>query len=294
MFTNTTSPNPFVFNIDIYTDTVCPFSYLGFLSLTRAISSFSSSSPFTPTTPIPTPIFNLTYHPYILYPTARPSSRALGTALKYIYSSSSSSHSSQTKTSILTHLDNLAEGYNIIFNWEGLTGNSRDSHRLVLLSQLRWQNHHHNHHNHHNHQTFMTALYRANFELGQDISNRTTLSNLGVDTGLFTSEQDGLAWLESDALGPEVDAESQKARTEIGVRAVPSYVVNNKWVVGGMQDRAMWEGLFSKILKLQSVSVTGTVGGEKEEVGAGEGGGGGAGGGACHGRNCRFVVDNNG
>ncbi|KAK0672975.1 thioredoxin-like protein [Cercophora samala] len=297
--TTTTSPEPFHFQIDIYTDTVCPFSHLGHLSLTRAISSFSSSTSAT---------FSLTYHPYILYPTARPSSRPLGEALKHIYSSHSSpSHQTQTQTqtssSILTHLDNLASVYNTKFNWDGLTGNSRDSHRLVLLAQERFQHHPHPQSHPHPHPQpptthphpptlhhFLTHLHHSTFHLGHDISNRHTLASIGLSFHLFPTLQEGLAWFESGQLGAEVDEECERAKKKVGVRAVPSYVVNGRWVVGGMQEGGWWEGLFGRVIAqhrqegiVGDEEGEGEEGEEREEQDGVEGE-------QQHGRNCRVVV----
>ncbi|VBB79963.1 Putative protein of unknown function [Podospora comata] len=262
--TITTTPQHFHFKIDIYTDTVCPFSHLGFLSLTTAVSSFSPPTPVT---------FSLTYHPYILYPNSRPSSRKLGAALTYIYSSHTRT------TSILTHLDNLASTYNIKFNWEGMTGNSRDSHRLILLAQSRFQASP----SQQNLRRFMSRLYQASFQRGRDISSRQTLAELGVEAGLFGTVDKGLEWLDSGALGEEVDKECEKAKREIGVRAVPSYVVNEKYVVGGMQDPVVWMSLFDKIMRQPTSQLQG--GGEQkgEQLGRRE----------EHGGNCRVVAVEN-
>ncbi|KAK4195402.1 thioredoxin-like protein [Triangularia verruculosa] len=247
----TTPPNPFHFKITIYTDTVCPFSYLGHLSLSRAITTFSSSSPHPC-------VFSLTYHPYILYPTSLPSSGKLGEALSYIYSSrpSSSRPSPFSPTEltpltggIISHLTTLAKTYNITLNFSGLTGNSRDSHRLILLAQSRLSAS--------KMQGFMTTLYKSNFELGLDISNRETLAKLGVDAGIWTTQQQGMDWLRSDELGTEVDELCERAKREVGVRAVPSYVVNDRWVVGGMQTQEVWEGLFTRIIATTAQEATG-------------------------------------
>lgn len=44
-----------------------------------------------------------------------------------------------------------------------------------------------------------------------------------------------------------VDAETVRARRDVGITAVPSYVVNGRYRVGGMQEPGVFTGLFERI-----------------------------------------------
>ena len=94
-----------------------------------------------------------------------------------------------------------------------------------------------------------TALYTTTFTTPSDISSPTTLSTLACTLGLFPTATDALAYL-SDTTNPtagrRVDAASRAARA-VGVTAVPSYVVQGRWQVGGMQGEGVWRGVLEGV-----------------------------------------------
>lgn len=50
----------FTFNIDVYSDTICPWCYIGQKALDRAIATYTAQHPDVE--------FKTTWKPYILYP----------------------------------------------------------------------------------------------------------------------------------------------------------------------------------------------------------------------------------
>jgi predicted DsbA family dithiol-disulfide isomerase len=171
-------------------------------------------------------------------------------------------------------LARLGALHGIDFRWEGRSGNSRDSHKLILLameqddassssssppsepptSTTTTTN---------NNNTAMTTnplvltykqtkqertithLFASAFEQGQDLSSRAFLAGAAVTLGLVDSREEALAYLEQEAdqdqeeheagrprpgPGKRVDESSARAR-QIGMTAVPSYVVQGRWYV---------------------------------------------------------------
>jgi predicted DsbA family dithiol-disulfide isomerase len=92
----------------------------------------------------------------------------------------------------------------------------------------------------------MAALYRGHLELGRDVSQRAFLAETAVAVGIARDEAEALALLESDELSALVDQEAARA-ADAGVSAVPSYVVQGRYCVGGCQEPELFVSLFGRI-----------------------------------------------
>ena len=77
------------------------------------------------------------------------------------------------------------------------------------------------------------TLFRAYFLEGTDIGDGRVLSELGVHKGM--DAKGILAWLESDIGVAEVRAEEQRG-LDLGIGGVPFYVANGKLALEGAQD----------------------------------------------------------
>ncbi|KAK4031156.1 DSBA-like thioredoxin domain-containing protein, partial [Parachaetomium inaequale] len=108
----------FTFEIDVYSDPICPWCYIGQETLDKAMASYTAQHPDAE--------FKLTWKPYMLWPNVGVSAHDKGAALRAIYGPST--------PSMLARLDRLGAQYGIDFKWEGKTGNSRDAHKLILLA----------------------------------------------------------------------------------------------------------------------------------------------------------------
>ena len=175
---------------------------------------------------------------------------------------------------IFARLAQLGAAYDVTFAWNGISGNSRDSHRLVLLAQSQdadsaittspapdppTQSQTHPSTTPHQ-QTktshFLTTLFQSIFTVPpnsppdtppSDPSSRAFLAPLAVQTGLFPSLASAHAFLESDAFVEDVNTSSAEARQVVGVTAVPTYVVQGRWQVGGMQSEEVWLEVFERV-----------------------------------------------
>ncbi|KAK4185547.1 hypothetical protein QBC35DRAFT_439121, partial [Podospora australis] len=118
-----TTPPSFTFSIDMYADTVCVWSYIGSKILDQAIDAYKSALPPDERDKV---TFDLTWRPYVLYPNAGVSVRTKKDAIHKIYSLNA--------PSIFSRLESLTKQYQIPLVWEGSTGNSINSHKLILLA----------------------------------------------------------------------------------------------------------------------------------------------------------------
>ncbi|EAQ85143.1 predicted protein [Chaetomium globosum CBS 148.51] len=111
----------FTFEIDVYSDPICPWCYIGKEALDKAMASYVTEHPDTE--------FKLTWKPYMLWPNAGVSAYDKGTVLQTVFGPNT--------PSIRRRLTQLGAQYDIDFKWEGKTGNSRDAHKLILLAMER-------------------------------------------------------------------------------------------------------------------------------------------------------------
>jgi predicted DsbA family dithiol-disulfide isomerase len=136
---------------------------------------------------------------------------------------------------VLERLEQIGQDVGISFKFNGKTGSTRDSHRLVQLGKSKSPAI----------QTrVMEELYSAYFENEGDITSHAVLLKAGVKAGLKESEVD--EWLKSDKGGKAVDLEvsgAQKGK----VSGVPNFTIQEKYEVGGAQDAAVFVELFEKI-----------------------------------------------
>ena len=86
-------------------------------------------------------------------------------------------------------------------------------------------------------------LFRAYFTEGSHLADNPTLLTLAVEAGLKTD--DARKALEGDAWLKEVRAEEQEAR-QIGVSGVPFFAFNRRFAVSGAQSSAVFQQALEK------------------------------------------------
>jgi predicted DsbA family dithiol-disulfide isomerase len=99
--------------------------------------------------------------------------------------------------------------------------NTFDSHRLTWLAGQEGVQ-----------EAVVDGLFRAFFTRGRDIGDRAVLADIGARAGLDRGAVE--KFLESDEGVKEVRAEEKKAR-EIGVDAVPTFIIGGKHLISGAQ-----------------------------------------------------------
>lgn len=96
-------------------------------------------------------------------------------------------------------------------------------------------------------ESLLTSLFKATLSHGQDVSSRAFLVPLAVAHGLGADAAAVEAYLDSEAAAERVEREAAAARQVAGVTAVPSYVVNGRYRVGGWQEPGLFGGVFGRI-----------------------------------------------
>ncbi|KAE8134040.1 DSBA-like thioredoxin domain-containing protein [Aspergillus pseudotamarii] len=212
------------FNIQIISDTVCPWCYVGLRRLSRAIATHKSIHPAD--------TFTLTWHAYYLRPD-NPPYPGLDKREYYI-----SRFGEDGFSQISNKLGEVGRQEGVAFKFIGKLGNTRDSHRVIwyagkkereagapaatepgVVGGLQTK--------------VVENLFKAYFEEGGNITDQKMLLEAAVLAGLDRGEVERL--LKSDDGGQEVDLEAAQAQRQL-VTGVPYYTIQGQYAIGGAED----------------------------------------------------------
>jgi predicted DsbA family dithiol-disulfide isomerase len=113
------------------------------------------------------------------------------------------------------------------------TPNTRDAHRLIRLAGAEGRA-----------DAAVEALFRSHFVDGRDIGDVAVLAEIGGEIGLDGEET--RRWLESPAAVDDVIAEDRGAR-RLGINAVPCFVFAGQYAVSGAQDPEFFLPVFDLV-----------------------------------------------
>lgn len=194
----------------LFTDPICPWCYLGKARLERALAA----RPGHP--------FELEWHPFMLNPETPPEGYDRREYLERRLGSK--------EAVVRAHLP-LLEGAEEIGLPLDLGAIERlpstlDAHRLTHWAHLEGC------------QTEVaSALASAYFSEGRDIGDREVLADIAAEAGMDRTAV--LRLLASDADADDIRARDADARAK-GVKAVPTFVLGNQYVIEGAQPAEFW------------------------------------------------------
>ncbi|RMZ77566.1 hypothetical protein DV737_g4295, partial [Chaetothyriales sp. CBS 132003] len=225
-----------VYTIEITSDIVCPWCYIGHARLSRAIAKHKEA--------FPGDTFKLQYKPFYLDPAAQVY-ESLGAGAepapfpvpskprRQVYAQK---FGPQRAKQLEEAMRQTAAREGLSFKYGGMTGPSRNGHRLVHYAQT--------HGGEEGQNAVMLALWRRYFEQEVDITTLDTLVAAGVEAGLGTAD-DVRRYLESGQDAKLVDEEAAEA-VEKDIGGVPHYLIQGQWEVSGAQDPRAFEQLFQR------------------------------------------------
>ena len=194
-------------NVEIWSDVVCPWCYIGKRRFEQALDSFGHPGEVT-----------VSYRSFELDPNApakRTGTHAEHLAGKYGMTVAQAEQANQQMTERAA-ADGLEFRFDIIRG-----GNTFDAHRLLHLAK-----------DHGLQPEMKERLMRATFTEGLPIADRSTLVRLATEVGLPTAEVQ--AALDGDAYADAVRADEQQA-ARYGINGVPFFVADAKYAVNGAQ-----------------------------------------------------------
>jgi predicted DsbA family dithiol-disulfide isomerase len=201
-----------VIDVEIWSDVVCPWCYIGKRRFERAVEAVSDTIDV-----------RVSYRPYQLDPTASPG-RSSPVADAYAKKFGGPERAAQ----IIQHVTSIAAAEGLEFRMErALRANTLLAHRLLWLSEATGQQH-----------QLKERLLQAYFHDGLDIGDPEVLVACAADVG-FDAERVA-AFLDSDDGAEQVAALIESARDR-EISAVPTYVFAGPpggpdWMVPGAQD----------------------------------------------------------
>jgi predicted DsbA family dithiol-disulfide isomerase len=194
-------------NIEIWSDVVCPWCYIGKRRFETALGRFAHRDNV-----------RVVWRSFELDPSApeiRTGDAAERLAAKY----------GMTRDQALANharMTQMAAQEGLAFDFtKSRSGNTFNAHRLLHLARERGVQ-----------DAVKERLFRAYFTEGEPIGEPETLVRVVSDAGL--SAQEARAVLSSDAHAEDVRAEELEAR-ELGINGVPFFVVDRRYGVSGAQ-----------------------------------------------------------
>jgi predicted DsbA family dithiol-disulfide isomerase len=193
--------------VEIWSDVVCPWCYLGKRHFERALEAFDHRD-----------AVEVTYRSFELDPTAE----RVGTTPTIERLATKYGMTVAEATQAQRQMEQRAAEDGLEFHMDGLvSGNTRDAHRLLHLAQAR-----------HRQAELVERLHRAYFTEQASIFDHSSLTELAVDVGLDRDEVSRV--LASDEYGDAVDADEATARS-LGATGVPFFVIDRRYGISGAQ-----------------------------------------------------------
>jgi len=221
-------------DIDIVSDTVCPWCFIGERRIARAMAMR------------PEVDFNIHWRPYRLDPTIPPEGVNRRAYLKAKFGDSPRSHAMGDAI----RSEGAAEGINFAFDQIEKTPNTLDSHRLIRWSANAGV------------QTdVVQRLFTAYFEEGRDIGDPSVLEMIAGEAGMDSTLVAEL--LSSDADSALIEREDRLAH-EMGISGVPTFIFNSRFLISGARETEILVKVIDKVLDSEDPTEQPEAGAETE------------------------------
>jgi predicted DsbA family dithiol-disulfide isomerase len=199
-------------HIEIWSDVLCPFCYIGKRHLESALAQFPHSDQV-----------QVSWRAYQLQPGITPDP----TKSLYEHLAETKGWSLEQSQQAHDHVTRMARAAGLSYNFDhAIPANSLNAHRLAHMAA------------HHDREDAATeALFKAYFVEGRNIDDTETLVAIGTEIGL--NPADVRTMLAGDAYKQDVQSQIDEAR-HIGVQGVPFFVLDRKYAISGAQPVAQF------------------------------------------------------
>ncbi len=206
-------------DVEIWSDMVCPFCYIGKRNFENALSQLPRLEGVT-----------ISYRSFELDPSAaKDQKKSIYEVLAKKYGKSIEWAQEANKSVV-----NTAAAVGLKFNMDKvIPTNSFDAHRLSHLALK-----------HEKQNLILEKLFAAYFTDGKDLSNHDVLIEVATSIGL--PKDDVMDMLKSDAYTAEVREDEEMAH-EGGISGVPFFVFNRKYAISGAQPPQAFADVFKKL-----------------------------------------------
>ena len=206
--------------IDVVSDVVCPWCYIGKRRLEAALARLRESDPALPV--------EIRWHPFQLNPDLPPQGVARRDYLERKFGGPERAREIYARVSAAGGTVGIPFAFDAIERQP----NTLDAHRLVAWAQSRREG---------EADKLVEALFRAYFVDGRYVGDRDELVRLAADAGY--DADDARRFIESTELADMV-AEADKRAREMGISGVPFFIFDGKTALSGAQEpEAMLEAI---------------------------------------------------
>ncbi|CAN7578737.1 DsbA family oxidoreductase [Rhizobium sp. LjRoot98] len=214
-------------NIDVVSDVVCPWCYLGKARLDQAIANVAGDV-----------LVTVNWRPYQLNPDLPQE----GVDHKIHLAEKLGGQAAVDRAHEM--LAGLGEQDGIAFNFDAvkISPNTLDAHRLIRWALTEGGD---------TQSEVATLLFKANFEEGRNIGDHAVLLDIATEAGLDRTVIAAL--LASDADKDAVSEEIDMARG-MGVTGVPCFIIDSKYAVMGAQSVEVLEDALRDVAKMKDTS----------------------------------------
>lgn len=204
--------------IDVWSDFVCPFCYIGKRRLEEALESFPHRDEV-----------DVVYRSFELDPNAKKTSDE--SMAEHLSAKYNVSH--EQAEGMCENMRKQAANENLTFDFINMKpSNSFDAHRLLHYAAQEGQM-----------DKMAERLFYAFFTETKDLSDHATLMTLGEEVGLEGAKIS--AMLKSEEFSKEV-RNDESLGSQLGIQGVPFYVFDQKFAVSGAQPLEMFQQALNK------------------------------------------------
>lgn len=200
--------------VEIWSDVVCPFCYIGKRKFEAALAQFANADEV-----------ELVWHSFLLDPDLKSD----GKTSPYEYLAERKGMSVEQSKQMHQQVTGMAKEVGLDYHFENaIVANSIDAHRLLQLAKQHGFG-----------DAAKEQLFKAYFIDGKNIGSHETLQAIGESIGLDAATVADV--LASNAYLAEVQADVAEAQ-RIGVRGVPFFVFDRKYAISGAQPAEAFLG----------------------------------------------------
>lgn len=204
--------------LDIFSDPVCPWCYIGKANLDRALEAHADHP------------FRIEWHPFQL----NPDMPAEGVD-KHDYLAAKFGEDRLVQMHLRLKEASRAAGAEIDPDTPRRMPNTLNAHRLIHWAGLEGRQ-----------TAVVSAIMRTYWREGRDIGNAAVLADIAAAAGMDRAVTARL--LASDADADDIRARDSDARAK-GVSAVPTFLIAQQYVVSGAQPPEVWTRVIEELVE---------------------------------------------